>query len=246
LLAAALSGCAGASVAPATNSMPISSNRPSTVYVYPFATTASEITLNQGIFQRTYANLTNENESQSQTELADQTAQDLATAMVQELQGLGFSVSQVPRGQQVSGNNALVVDGEFTDINQGNKLRRMVIGLGMGQSTLDTHVYVYQLANGGTQQIMNFTTHADSGSMPGAAIMGAPGAAAGGAAAIASVGANVAAGGVKNYTSGMGNLSKQSADQAVAYMSQYFAGQAWIPQSMVKDTKLAGTPAFGP
>jgi hypothetical protein len=153
--------------------------------------------------------------------------------MVQELQGLGFMASEVARGQQVTGDNVLIVDGEFTDINEGNKLRRMVIGLGVGQSTLDTQVRVFQTADGSTQQIMTFTTHADSGSMPGAAIAGAPGAAAGGTAMIVSAGVNVAAGGVKNYTSGMGSLSKKSADKAVAYMSQYFATQGWIPQSLV-------------
>jgi len=33
-----------------------------------------------------------------------------------------------------------------------------------------------------------------------------------------------------------GSLSKKSADKAVAYMSQYFATQGWIPQSMVAST----------
>jgi hypothetical protein len=245
LLVAGIAGCAGASVAPEINHVPVNDSRPSTVYVYPFAVTVSEVTLNQGFFQRTYANLSDENQSQSELQLAHQTAQDLATAITRELETLGFTATQVARGQQVSGENILIVDGQFTDINQGNKLRRMVIGLGMGQSTLDTQVQVYQMANGNTQQIMDFTTHADSGSMPGAAIMGAPGAAVGGAAAIASVGVNVAAGGIKNYTSGMGSLSKKSADEAVAYMSQYFVTQTWIPQSMVKDPKLAGTPNFG-
>jgi hypothetical protein len=50
---------------------------------------------------------------------------------------------------------------------------------------------------------------------------------------IVSAGVNVAAGGVKNYTSGMGALSKKSVDKAVAYMSQFFATKGWIPQSMV-------------
>ncbi|HEX4211039.1 MAG TPA: DUF4410 domain-containing protein, partial [Candidatus Binataceae bacterium] len=135
---------------------------------------------------------------------------------------------------QVSGDNILIVDGQFTAINQGNKLRRMVIGLGAGQSTLDTKVQVYQMFAGNAQQIMNFDTHADSGSMPGAALTAPAGAAVGGAAAAASLGANLAAGAGKNYTSGMGFLAKKTADQAIAYMSQYFGVQAWIPQSMVK------------
>jgi hypothetical protein len=41
-------------------------------------------------------------------------------------------------GEQVASDNVLVVDREFTDINEGNKLRRMVIGPGFGQSTLDS------------------------------------------------------------------------------------------------------------
>ncbi len=225
-------GCAGASVAPQMNNQPASNNRPSTVYVYDFAVDPQEVTLNQGFFQKAYSNIAGEDQDQNQLLVAHQTAQALAAAMVQELQGLGFTASEVARGQQVTGDNALVVDGEFTDINEGNKLRRMVIGLGFGQSTLDTQVRVFQMAGGSTQQIMTFTTHADSGSMPGAAIAGAPGAAAGGTAMIVSAGVNVAAGGVKNFTSGMGYLSKKSADKAVAYMSQYFATQGWIPQSL--------------
>jgi hypothetical protein len=55
------------------------------------------------------------------------------------------------RGQQVTGDDILIVDGEFADINEGNKLRRMVIGLRLGQSTLDTQVRVFQMAVGATQ-----------------------------------------------------------------------------------------------
>lgn len=236
----ALTGCAGASVAPRLNSQPASNDRPSTIYVYPFSVSTQDVTLNQGFFQRTYRDVTDENQSQSQLQVAQQAAQDLTRAMVQQLQGLGFTANQVARGQQVSGNNALVVDGEFTDINEGNKLRRMVVGFGLGQSSLDTQVHVYQLAGGMTQQIMDFTTHADSGSMPGA-VIGAPGAAAGGAAAAASLGVNVASAGVKSVTSATGYLTNKTANQAVAYMSQYFGSQGWIPQSMVKDPKLAAS-----
>lgn len=140
----------------------------------------------------------------------------------------------MPRGQQVSGENVLIVDGQFVKIDEGNRLRRMVIGLGMGQSALDTQVQLYQMVNGSAQQLTNFSTHADSGEMPGAALTAPAGAAAGGAAAAASLGANLAAGAGKTYTSGMGFLAKKTADQSVAYMSQYFGIQAWIPQNMVK------------
>lgn len=229
-----LAGCAGAAVAPQANNAPLSANRPSTVYVYDFAVTAQDVTLNQGFFQKTFRDVTGENQEQSRLQTAQSTAQALSNNMVQELQSLGFTATRIARGTQISGDNVLIVDGQFVDINEGNRLRRMVIGLGFGQSTLDTKVEVYQMVAGATQQVLDFTTHADSGSMPGAALTAPAGAAAGGAAAAASLGANVAAGTGKTYTSGMGFLAKKTADQSVAYMSQYFATQGWIPQSMVK------------
>jgi uncharacterized protein DUF4410 len=243
LAAVTIAGCASASVSPGINSQPVSNGRPSTVYVYPFAVSTQEITLNQGFLQKTYRNLSDSNEEHSQIQLGDQTANALADEMVQQLQALGFSTIKVARGAQVSGQNVLIVDGSFTDINQGNRLRRMVIGLGSGQSKLDAQVQVYQIADGATQQIMNFATHADSGSMPGAALTAPAGAAAGGAAAAASLGMNLAAGAGKTYTSAMSVMAQRSAKQAVAHMSQYFASQGWIPQSMAQ-TADAGLPGF--
>jgi hypothetical protein len=243
LLAIVIAGCAGASVAPQVQSGPASASRPTTIYVYDFAVTTTEVTLNQGFFQKTYSNMTDQNVEQAQVALADQTAQALSYQLVAELQAMGFYAIRLPRGTPASGSNILVVDGQFTDIDQGNKLRRMVIGLGMGQSKLDASVQVYQVVDGSSTQILDFNTHADSGSMPGAAIMGAPGAAVGGAAMVASVGVNVAAGGVKNYTSATGIMAKRSADQAANFMSQYFAQQGWISAADVQKAKLAYPPS---
>lgn len=197
---------------------------------------AQDVTLNQGFFQKTYRNLSDSNQDQSQLDLGHQTADAMADAMVQRLEGLGFVATKIARGTPISGDNVLIVDGSFTNINEGNRLRRMVVGFGMGESTMDAQVQVYQKANGNTQQIMDFSTHADSGKMPGAAIAGAPGAAVGGTAAAVSLGVNLAAAGGKTYTSAMSVMAQRSAKQAVANMSQYFASQQWIPQSMAEQT----------
>jgi len=154
--------------------------------------------------------------------------------MVQQLQALGFNATKVARVTRVWGQNMLVVDGSFTDVDQGNRLRRMVIGLGSGRAKLDAEVQVYQGANGTTHQIMDFAAHADSGEMPGAGLTGPAGAAAGGTAAAVSLGVNLAAAGGKSYTSAMSVMAQRCAKQAVAYMSQYFASQQWIPPSMVQ------------
>jgi hypothetical protein len=61
-----------------------------------------------------------------------------------------------------------------------------------------------------------------------------------------SLGMNVAAGAGKTYTSSTGVMAQRSAKQAVAYMSQYFASQGWIPQTMVQtaDTNPPSTPGL--
>lgn len=111
--------------------------------------------------------------------------------------------------------------------------RFTVIGFGLGKSSLDSQINVYQLTKHGPQQLMDFTTHADSGSMPGA-VIAAPAGGAGGTAALTAVGVNVAADGLKAISSSTDMMTKRSANQAVAYMSQYFVEQGWIPQNLVK------------
>jgi Domain of unknown function (DUF4410) len=228
LAALSIIGCAGASVTPEQTSVPISTSRPSTIFVYDFAVSLQEVTLNQGFFQREYRQYSDANLTKEQNQLADQTAQQLSFAIVGKLQKMGFYAIRLPRGTPPNGNNVLIVDGQFLDLSEGNRLRRMVIGLGSGQSVVDTQVQLYQLNDGVNKQLDDFKVHSDSGEMPGVALTAPAGAAAGGAAAAASLGANLAAGAGKTYTSAMGTLTLRSADKTAAYLSQYFANQGWI------------------
>jgi hypothetical protein len=229
-LAAAISivGCAGASVTAEQTAAPISTSRPSTIFVYDFAVNSEEVTLNQSFFQKEYRQFSDANVTKEQTQLADQTAQALSFAIVAKLQKMGFYAIRLPRGTPPNGNNVLIVDGQFVDISEGNRLRRMVIGLGSGQSVIETKVQLYQLNDGVSKQLDDFKIHSDSGEMPGVALTAPAGAAAGGAAAAASLGANLAAGAGKTYISAIGVLASRSADKTAAYLSQYFANQGWI------------------
>lgn len=83
-----------------------------------------------------------------------------------------------------------------------------------------------QQAGETSQQVLAFNTHADSGKMPGVGITGPAGAAAGGAAAV-TVGVNVAASGVKTYTSSTGYLADDTSKQIVDAMRKYFAQVGW-------------------
>lgn len=245
LLALGLSACAGSSMptlptaggltagatssAPQMQSAPAASGAPTQIVVFPFATSTADVTLNQGIGARLYRNYSGEDQTASQVQLAQATAQNICVEVATSLAKNGWSAACQPRGTPITGANVLIIDGAFTDISEGNRLQRMVIGLGMGASVVNTQVGLYQYSNGNSIQLLTFTTHADSGKMPGAGITGPAGAAAGGAAAAASLGVNVAAGGIKNVTSSTAYLSDQSAKQIISQSNNYFSQQGWNP-----------------
>ncbi len=220
-------GCADAKTTEQSYQAPISTARPSAIVIYPFAVSPSEVTMNQGIFRKAYVAMSGANQTDEQVQLADQTAHNICVQVAANLTNKGITTTCLNRGTPPAGSNVLIIDGNFTDINEGNRLRRMVIGLGAGQSTLDTVVQGYQKTDEGSQQVMDFSTHADSGYMPGAGITGPAGAAAGGAAAATTLAVNVAATGVKNVTSSTGFLADQTAKQIVDQVSGYYAAQGW-------------------
>ena len=220
-------GCSGAQVTQQSNAVPIVNARPSAVVVYPFAVNSADVSLNSGFFQAAYRNMTDENETEQQATIAHQTAQNICISVAAELTQKSITATCLQRGVPPSGSNVLILDGQFTDISEGNRLRRMVIGLGAGQSKLDTVVQVLQKTDQGTREIIDFATSADSGYMPGAGVTGPAGAAAGGAAAAASLGVNLAAGGVKTYTSSTGYLADKTTEEIVEQLVGYYDRQGW-------------------
>lgn len=220
-------GCSGAQVTQTVSGTPIVNARPSHLFVYPFAANTADVSLNSSIFQVGYRNISDEDESAEQLRIAHESAQTICVQVAADLTQKGIASTCLQRGVPPTGSNVLILEGAFTDISEGNRLRRMVIGLGAGQSKVDTIVQVLQKTDQGTTQIVNFATSADSGYMPGAGITGPPGAVAGGAAAAASLGANVAAGGIKSYTSSTGYLVDKTTDQIVEEVINYYNGQGW-------------------
>ncbi len=228
LMAVALAGCAGATATTQMQSLPSENARPSSMVVYPFAVDPSDITLNQSIFQRAYRNISGENQSAQQDKIARDTAENVCLGTINALQQKGWNATCLERGTPAVGDNVLIVDGEFTDISEGNRVRRLVIGFGAGASSLDTNVSMYQRTNAGYQKLLDFTTHADSGKMPGAAVMGPAGAAAG-AGVGAVVATNAAIGAAKSYSSSTGELASKTTAQVVDQLNGYFAQHGWNP-----------------
>jgi hypothetical protein len=66
----------------------------------------------------------------------------------------------------------LVVSGQFTAIDEGNKTKRELIGFGRGASDIKTHVTITSVTAGRSTLVLEFDMTSESNKQPGAAITG--------------------------------------------------------------------------
>jgi Domain of unknown function (DUF4410) len=211
---------------------------PERILVYDFAVTTDEVKENQGFFQGAVNDFEGVTSTENEQQTADEVRAVAAEEMVAGIRNLGLPAERASRNAPVP-PKSLAITGEFLNVDEGNRLRRLVIGFGKGQSKMDIliRVYSYGLVVFGSSgskptKLVEFATRADSGSMPGALVTGGAGVAAG-AGAAAVVGTNAGIGAVKSHRSSMGNMTARSAQQAVDYLSEYFWRQGWISQDKV-------------
>ena len=222
--------CARTVVRPETEMLNFGLRRPRQILVYDFAVTTAETTAH-GSIQKQSNETSSTSQSDQELEIGRQAAKALADELVRGLHDLGFTVERRPRGSPVR-YYELLIDGEFLDVNEGNRLERLVIGFGMGASRVDTEVHVYYGAQ--RRKLLDFRTHADSGKLPGAAATMGAGVAVTGGITAATAAISAAAGTAKEYHSDIERMAAHSADQAVAYLSEFFAKQGWIRPDQVK------------
>ncbi|MBI1813937.1 MAG: DUF4410 domain-containing protein [Deltaproteobacteria bacterium] len=233
----ALAGCATTNVTPIQETFATNLPPPGIVLVYKFAVNLNEVSANQGLFQKAYDAAESTNKTEQNEEIAQQVSDRLADELVKQITELGLPAHRADQNTSVP-SNALVITGHFIDIDEGNQLRRLVIGLGAGQSKIDTQVQVLSPSGDGYRTLMEFKTHADSGEMPGAAVtMGAGAAAQGGVTAGMAV-ANAGIGGVKAYRTAIDAMAGRSADKAAQYLSEFFAREGWISPDKIKKPLL--------
>lgn len=113
--------------------------------------------------------------------------------------------------------NAWLITGRFTRVNQGSRALRAIIGFGAGGTKLETEVAVYDLSAGSNSQpFLTFSTTGGSGASQAGALAGGPiGAlpnAAGGAAA------------------GLNNDITRTAREITAALSEYMYARNWVSE----------------
>lgn len=207
--------------------------RPSRIIVADFAVSEREVTEYQGIMRQQPSI---KDPAERERQIAADVQNALADEVVDGLRGLGFMVDRVDRGTRAKGDE-LLIDGHFFTVDEGNPLRRLTIGFGNGASMVESQVYVYQ--GDDARKVLEFATQSNSGKLPGAAPMLGAGAVAQGGVTAGMVVANATVSGVKTYKSDVARMAAASGDQAVRYLSEFFAKQGWIRADQVRKARMA-------
>ncbi len=127
--------------------------------------------------------------------------------------------------------NAWLIRGEFTKVNQGSRLLRGAIGFGAGGTKVETKVYVYDLNQSADIPFLTFSTTGGSGAEPGAitAIATDP----------VEIAIQVAAGGAGGIAHGLTEDTARTAREITAELSDYMYRSGWISQDKwIKPKKL--------
>jgi len=95
----------------------------------------------------------------------------ITKAVIDGLQkeNLGFPVEFLPPGAPPPASGWLV-QGQFQNVDPGNRAQRAVIGFGAGEATTEVAVEVDRLDGGSVTPVLQFGSNADSGHAPGAVV----------------------------------------------------------------------------
>jgi len=232
LLCLFIIGCAKTNVKETYEVANVGMPTPNPVLIYNFAVSPQDVQQNSSIFAKIQRNFGSKDLTSEEIQVGREVSDALATELTLKVAALGLNPVRADQSLPVAPGSILIT-GYFVDINEGNRLRRNAIGLGMGKSSLDSKVRVLVPSASGYQELIAFDAHTDSGNMPGAAIFGPVGAAAG-AGAAAVVGTNVAVSGVKSYKSASAQQAKKMAEDISAHLAKYFARQGWINPALAQ------------
>ena len=176
-VAAGLAGCGSAKVAAQRQLGEAPTTRPAVVYVTDFELEASNVRAERGLLPPLPPPPPGLGEvlprlpgsPREPAARARALVELMSKSLVKALSDANVSVRRLGRSEQPPSSGWLV-RGVFTSVQEGNQLRRAVIGFGAGATKLQVIVTIDDLTQGAPTPMYEVTTKADSGKLPGAAI----------------------------------------------------------------------------
>ena len=224
LAVASLAACARTSVEN-VSSRAIGLPRPQLIVVHDFGVSAGDVALDSGVGARLKLMMRETPAAEEELKIGREVARIVTENLVKEISKLGLPAVPAATAGPVSGPT-LSIEGHFVSVDEGNRLRRMVVGFGAGASEVRTLVQVYETTNEGRRLVEDFYTTVKSSLKPGMGPMAGVGAAAGRAASSA-----VLSGGIGIATErsqGVDGDAKHTAEQITQTLKKFFVEQGWI------------------
>jgi hypothetical protein len=169
------------------------------------------------------------------TELADfkRNLRDMMqTASVTDLSKRLIPAVPTSKAQGFQPENAWLIRGEFTKVNQGSRLLRGAIGFGAGGTKMETNIYVYDLNQNSNTPFLTFSTTGGSNAEPGAVTGGATD------PVVAAIG--VVASGAGGIAHGLTEDTARTAREITAELSDYMYHSGWISKDKWIEPKKTG------
>jgi hypothetical protein len=203
--------------------------KPTKILVYDFAITPEEVKLNSALGARIANRFKSASQSDQELAIGRSVAASLSKELIKDLRARGFAAEHADGSLPTDGNIVLIT-GHFLDVNQGNRLRRDVIGFGAGSSNVTSQVQVLDNVAQPHQLLLEFSTSAQSSHKPGAAELAGAGIAAG-SSVVTSLGASTS---VAAATEALGasveDDAKRTAKEIDKQLLPFFVRQGWATQ----------------
>ncbi len=175
LLVFLLSGCKSAKVTSSHEFTPGAVSKPARIYVQDFELGAEELQHEDGLLSDRPGPLGRigkrlSGDAKDPAARASELVNLMADSLVKDLAKSDFDAVRLVAGEPMP-TNGWLVRGVFTTVQEGNRLRRAMIGFGSGATDLQVVTGVDDLSQGPPKPLYEVDTSADSGKTPGAAPM---------------------------------------------------------------------------
>ena len=204
---------------------------PGRVLVYGFTADPSLVQLDQGPLARRQRSRSGQSATAQRQAVAYEVQDAIAETLVAEIRKMGLPAERAGAGASpsvVAGPNDLLIAGQVAAINQGNRARRVVVGLGAGESEVRADVTVSVVRPGGAPVVVKaFEAEANSGRLPGMGASVGVGAASGTAAQAAVLG-TLGETRAERKRNPVGEEGERLARRLSYNLGTFFAQQGWI------------------
>jgi hypothetical protein len=225
LALALMAGCARTSVQDVQMTAP-GLPRPQLILVHDFATSPSAVALDQAVGARLLRMANEQPLASDEEKVAQEIARIVTESLVKQINQLGIPAQPGTIGTPPVAGPVLAIEGQFLSVDEGNRLRRMVIGFGAGASEVRTLVQIYETTAEGRRLVEDFYSTVKSSRKPGMGPMAGVGAASGRAAESAAVATGVGALTARSQT--VEGDAKHTADEIAKMLRKFFVEQHWI------------------